>query len=89
MFFGCTSLTESPIIYLTNADGSNAMSSMFLGCTSLNKVTTYLQFYKNTNVLNNWLLNVSPTGDFYNLGGARYTTGTSGIPSGWTVHTSL
>ena len=39
--------------------------------------------------MKDWLNGVSATGDFYNLGGATYTTGTSGIPSGWTVHTSL
>lgn len=30
-----------------------------------------------------------PTGDFYNLGGATYTSGDSGIPTGWTEHTLL
>ena len=57
-----------------------------------NKVTgiiTYAEDISATNCLNSWLYSVSATGDFYNLGGATYETGASGIPSGWTEHTSL
>jgi hypothetical protein len=37
--------------------------------------------------LTNWVGGVAATGDFYNYGGATYTSGANGIPSGWTVHT--
>ena len=61
---------------------------MFSGCTNLNKVVSYATTIKGKGIYN-WLQNVSATGDFYNLGGATYPSGASGIPSGWTVHTSL
>jgi hypothetical protein len=62
---------------------------MFYGCTQLNNVTTYADNISATNCLNNWLSGVSATGDFYNLGSANPPSGSSGIPSGWTVHTSI
>lgn len=63
---------------------------MFYGCESLNNVTTYYASTADTITFNNWLNGVAATGDFYNLGGATYTSGDpSGIPSGWTEHTSL
>ena len=88
MFKGCTGLSEAPALPATSlADG--CYYYMFQGCTLLNKIVSYAKNISANNCLNNWLNGVSATGDFYNLGGANYPTGTSGIPSGWTVHTSL
>ena len=87
MFQNCTSLTTAPVLKSTSV-GTWSCSSMFYGCESLNKVTTYSSV-ASTTTLSNWLYGVAPTGDFYNLGNASYTEGASGIPSGWTVHTSL
>ena len=88
MFKGCTSLTTTPAL------SSKKMSiycymSMFQDCTSLNEVTTYANDISSSNCLDNWLNNVASSGDFYNLGTATYESGDSGIPSGWTEHTSL
>lgn len=93
MFGGCTSLTEAPILYAENV-GDKSYREMFQGCTSLRKVITYAQNYVEISgtgygSLRDWLKSVSTTGDFYNLGGATYEAGTSGIPTGWTEHTSL
>jgi hypothetical protein len=55
----------------------------------INSITTYANDISATDCLFNWLSGVASTGDFYNLGGATYPTGTSGIPTGWTEHTSL
>ena len=88
MFQGCTSLTTAPALPATTL-AQSCYDSMFQGCTNLNKVTTYAQDISAANSLNNWLNNTSATGDFYNLGGATYTSGASGIPTGWTEHTSL
>ena len=88
MFQGCTSLVESPILkgsILING----TFYAMFDGCTSLNKVTTYCTDASATNCTYYWLRNVAATGDFYNLGNATFSSDTSGIPSGWTEHTSL
>ena len=56
---------------------------------ALNKVIIYADDISATDCLSSWLGNAAANGDFYNLGGATYTSGASGIPNGWTVHTSL
>lgn len=81
---GLISIELYPTILATRS-----YTSMFWKCTSLNKVITYAQDISASNCLNGWLEKVSATGDFYNLGGATYSSGDSGIPTGWTVHTSL
>ncbi len=87
MFYGCTSLTTATLQPTTLED--YCYNTMFSGCTSLNNVTTYATDISAQDCLADWMEDVSATGDFYNLGGATYPTGTSGIPSGWTEHTSL
>lgn len=86
MFEKCKSLTSAvlPATTLT----STCYMAMFTGCSNLNKVTSYATAVTEEN-LNQWLSSVASTGDFYNLGGATYTEGISGIPTGWTVHTEL
>jgi hypothetical protein len=88
MFNGCKALTTAPVLPATTLVDS-CYSLMFSGCTNLNSVTTYAQKISARNCLQIWLNNVAATGDFFNLGGASYPSGTSGIPSGWTEHTSL
>ncbi len=88
MFSGCRALTTAPVLPATTL-ATNCYSNMFRNCNSLNSVTTYAQDISATGCVDYWLNNVAATGDFYNLGGATYTSGTSGIPSGWTEHTSL
>jgi hypothetical protein len=88
MFFNCSSLTTSPELPATTLV-TRCYSTMFSGCRNLNKVTIYANSISASYALANWLNNVAATGDFYNLGGATYSSGTSGIPSGWTEHTSL
>lgn len=88
MFVDCTSLTQAPVLPATTLTDT-CYNSMFYGCTNLNSVTTYAQDISAGGCLDNWLDSVSSTGDFYNLGGASYESGSSGIPEGWTEHTSL
>lgn len=88
MFSGCTSLTSVEIDQKNLWAVDRACLYMFDGCVNLNKIITYTTKVS-TSTLNNWVRNVSPTGDFYNLGGATYTRGTSGIPTGWTEHRTL
>ena len=89
MFYGCTSLTTAPALPATTLI-QNCYNQMFSGCTNLNKVTIYADDISWTGALTNWLNNVAATGDLYNLGSATYPTGSaSGIPTGWTEHTSL
>lgn len=88
MFYHCTSLTTAPVLPATTLV-QNCYTDMFYSCTSLNSVTTYAQDISASGCLQNWLNSVAATGDFYNLGGATYTSGASGIPGGWTEHNSL
>ena len=88
IFRDCTNLIKAPVLVAANANYTGCYRSMFNGCNALNKIITYAQTI-GANSTELWVDKVAATGDFYNLGGATYTTGTSGIPSGWTVHTSL
>ena len=89
MFRGCTSLTTAPVLNATSLP-TYCYYEMFRDCSNLNSVTTYATDISASACTSNWLSNVSATGDFFNLGSATYTADSaSGIPSGWTVHTSL
>ena len=88
MFQGCTLLTTAPELPATTLK-SYCYQQMFRDCINLNSITTYAQDISAGGCLEEWLKNVSATGDFYNLGGATYPSGTSGIPTGWTEHTLL
>ena len=86
MFSGCTALTTAPALPATTLY-SNCYNSMFKWCSSLNSVTIYANDISATRCLEDWLQDVAASGTFHNLGSATYTSGTSGIPSGWTeVH---
>ena len=87
-FGGCSKLAKAPVLYGVTL-GVGSYENILGGCVLINKVISYAQNISANNCLTNWLNNVSSTGDFYNLGGANYPSGSSGIPSGWTVHTSL
>lgn len=85
MFQGCTSLTESPILPAQTLK-SNCYQYMFVGCTSLKKITCLATNISATYCTDNWVYNVAATGEFYKAASmSSWTTGTSGIPSGWTV----
>ena len=88
MFYNCTSLTTAPTLPATTL-AQYCYEAMFQSCTNLNRVTTYANNISASECLTNWLYGVSATGDFFNLGGATYESGASGIPAGWTEHNSL
>lgn len=87
MFIGCNSLTTAPSLPATTL-ANYCYIGMFYNCSNLSTVTIYADDISATDCLDNWLDGVSSTGDFYNLGRATYPRGVSGIPTGWTVHTS-
>ena len=88
MFGGCSSLTTAPTLLATTLV-KGCYNQMFTSCSSLNRVVTYATNISASQCLLNWLYNVAAQGNFYNLGGATYPSGKSGIPSGWTEHNSL
>ena len=83
MFYKCSSLTKAPALPATTLS-NGCYQYMFSGCQSLKEVrvsattTAY-------SALENWLNNVSATGDFYcDPNATIFPSGISGIPSGWT-----
>lgn len=89
MFMRDYKLLESPILPATTLV-DQCYYGMFYNCSVLNKVTCYATSGINTNdSTKSWLQNVSATGDFYKASGSSWPSGIAGIPSGWTVHTSL
>ena len=85
MFRDCTSLTTAPELPATTLANS-CYSYMFIGCTKLNYIKMLATFVRTPYCLEYWVSGVSSTGTFVkNPAMTRLPTGTSGIPSGWTV----
>ena len=88
MFTGCTSLTTAPALPATTL-ASNSYYQMFNGCTSLNYVKCLATDISASNCTSYWLKSVASSGTFVKPASmTSWTTGTSGIPSGWTVQTA-
>lgn len=83
MFDGCTSLTTSPELPATTLVDW-CYQYMFQGCTSLNYIKC-LATNKLNNSTSSWVAGVSNTGTFVKHPDATWSTGESGIPTGWTV----
>ena len=84
MFQGCTSLTTSPELPATKLK-DYCYQEMFKDCSSLSAVTCLATNKSATLCTNNWLSGVAATGTFTRAMGVTWSTGTDGIPSGWTV----
>ena len=88
MFDGCTSLTYAPLLPATTLQ-THCYGRMFLGCSSLNYVECLATDISANYCVLDWLSGVSATGTFVKADGMEsWTTGTSGIPEGWTVETA-
>lgn len=85
MFNGCTSLTTAPVLPAWKLV-SNCYYSMFYGCFKLQYIKMTAKNISANNCLTNWVYNVASSGIFVkNPDMNSLPTGTSGIPSGWTV----
>ena len=85
MFFGCSSLTTAPALPATKLV-TNCYWGMFNGCTSLNSITMLATDISASNCLEEWVNGVAATGTFTKAASmTSLPSGTSGIPSGWTV----
>ena len=84
MFNGCTSLVTAPDLPALEINSSTSYNQMFYGCSSLNYIKC-LATNSTTVTPYNWVSGVSPTGTFVKKSGASWSTGTDGIPTGWTV----
>ena len=85
MFYNCKSLTKAPELPATTL-ASNCYYSMFSGCTNLKYIKCLATDISAANCTKNWLSGVASTGNFYTPASTNWTTGESGIPSGWTRH---
>ena len=84
MFAQCWALRSGPDLpapFLTTA----CYSYMFAGCSVLSSLRCMAYDVSATGCTVYWLNAVSATGTFTKAGSTTYTSGPSGIPSGWTV----
>lgn len=87
MFQNCTSLTMAPELPATTL-ATGCYDGMFNECSSLNYIKAMFTTSPGTTYTNNWVLGVAATGTFVKNSAATWTTtGTSSVPSGWTVET--
>ncbi len=84
MFSDCTNLTTAPELPATTL-ATRCYMYMFNRCSNLNSVTCLATNISASNATNDWLKGVAATGTFTKAAGmTSWTTGASGIPSGWT-----
>ena len=83
MFADCTSLTTAPELPATIL-ASYCYYGMFNRCTNLNYIKCLAADISATNYTATWVGGVSSTGTFVTPSSTNWTTGDSGIPSGWT-----
>ena len=85
MFNGCTSLVKAPTLPATTLEYS-CYQFMFDGCTKLSYIKC-LATKISASSLSNWVNGVASSGTFVkDANMTSWTTGISGIPTGWTVH---
>ena len=87
MFDGCANLAKAPTLpAATLAEG--CYRRMFYGCAALEYVKCLAIDISASNSTDRWLFGVSESGVFVKAANMTdWTTGDSGIPSGWTVQT--
>ena len=88
MFNSCTSLTTAPELPATTLV-NGCYSGMFQGCTNLNYIKAMFTTTPGINYTQSWVDGVAATGTFVKNSAATWSkSGTSGIPTGWTVQTA-
>ena len=84
MFTYCYNLTAAPELPATSLI-SDCYVMMFDNCSKLSYVKCLATSGLGSSKTGGWLFNVSSTGTFVKAASASWSTGDSGIPSGWTV----
>jgi len=85
MFQGCTSLTTAPELPATTLV-QGCYQYMFYNCTKLNSIKCLATNISATKCTQDWVKSVAASGTFTKAASmTSWTTGTGGIPSGWTV----
>ena len=87
MFYGCALLEKAPELPAPELS-TGCYERMFYGCRMMNYIKM-LAIVVAEDALSYWVYNISPSGTFIKHPDNDWiTTGTSGIPSGWTVETA-
>lgn len=86
MFEDCKQLTTAPLLPAATLV-KYCYNSMFYGCSKLNYIKCLATVFPEDICTERFTLYVSPTGTFVCPDPSVWTTGTDGIPSGWTVET--
>ena len=87
MFRQCNALTKVDLDeWKITSAGNGAFQNLFFSCTGLNYVKCLdSNPASSINKYNKWLYNVPATGTFIKHPDATWSSGISGIPTGWTV----
>jgi hypothetical protein len=84
-FQNCTSLVAAPVLPATTLV-AYCYQYMFYGCSSLNSIVCLATDISGFSCTEGWVGNVASSGTFTKASlMTDWTTGTNGIPSGWTV----
>lgn len=88
LFSDCSNMVKGPKITATDTPAQYAYNGMFYRCSSLTSISIDSPY--TSGCYNNWLYNASASGTIYYTDDSwqNAPTGTSGIPSGWTVTTA-
>ena len=84
MFQNCSNLSSAPKLPATTLK-NYCYDRMFENCSNLSSVTCLATDISATKCTNNWLAGVAEKGTFVKATGSSWSTGPSGIPSGWDV----
>lgn len=85
MFQSCTSLTTAPVLSATTL-ATGCYSQMFAYCSLINYIRCLATDISATDCTKLWLYNVSSSGTFVKASSmSSWPSGSSGIPSNWTV----
>lgn len=88
MFYGCSKITSITLPATTLI--TECYHRMLYNCSSLNYITAlFTTIPGESNALYQWVYGVAKTGTFVKAADATWdVTGTSGVPSGWTIQTA-
>ena len=84
MFGGCTSLTTAPDLNAPTLV-TKCYALMFQNCTRLNAVKCTASDHSASNCTYEWLTGVASNGTFTKKATTSWSSGTSGIPSNWSI----
>lgn len=86
MFINCRKMKTAPDLKAGKLENFS-YKQMFSGCTALNHIKMIATNISASSCLANWVVGVSSSGTFIKHPNTNLNTGTSGIPSGWSVET--